>query len=512
MSLIPQLLFGGLLEKGGSSTTTLAPEAIMNQRSDRRFSHWNLDPRDAESNLSQETQQDEHPGAGWIPFEGLRHMASLGTTSPFINLRVDQIARHGVRREGRFEIGAEIQMMDPDAKPTRRDKRAMEEIWAVLNMGMPFRDKLEMLARDSVELDAGCAEILYDGKRPYNWMPVDAATIRFARPKDKEVAAGRYRPNQRKLCQWMEDQVKKVWEPHQMMYGIRHPRTNIYVQGYGYPELVQAVDVIGDLIFAKNYNSNYFRNGVHVSTILMLKAKMKPDMFRAWQRMFHAQLKGVENAHRMASILLNPGDNGLNPAEELGKLDLTQSNRDMEFSKYFSFLYRVLAAIMGIDLAELGLGDPADTGRAALTEKRSSDEILMSRERGLKPMLTAIEGWINRWVVWPYDKRYRLRFVGMDGPNPDEWIARHKAKMEVVPPNRVLREMDEEPLPFKWADMVPLNNLAVQLSQMELQGALEPPEEEEPQKGDIDWSQPGNWVAQGPSNPGAAPSQLPAQG
>ncbi len=63
------------------------------------------------------------------------------------------------------------------------------------------------------------------------------------------------------------------------------------------------------------------------------------------------------------------------------KIDFASSMKDMEFRLLLAYYYRRLAMAFQTDLEELGMSDPADTGKSTLSEADSSWKIAMSREK-----------------------------------------------------------------------------------------------------------------------------------
>ena len=423
-----------------------------------------------ETARSADAAETEHRGAWPLTYAACYDIAGGSIVSPFVDVRVSQWAAHARRRKDRFDIGAEIRLRDPNQKATKASKAMVGEIWKTLERYRPLFENVSGMARDAFCVDQFNAEVIYTkGRKPFGFEAMDAATTRFGKPSPEEIRSGRVDPNTRGTVQ-IDENGKKVrdWDPGRVLWGKRRPRTGaLYngIGGHGYPEIVEALDIIQDLYAGKNYNSSFFRNGVRIGTMLIMKAKMPPKMAAAFQRRFMSKLVGESQAHRMAMLVLNPGgpDSG---AESIEKLDLSQSNKDMEFMHAFAFNYKILAACFGMDLDEVGLGDPTNMKPASLNERGPMESILLSRERGLRPSLRALEAAFDRYIIHPYDADFQISFLGMDSITPAALadLRSKELKAGYVTLNEIRAE-DDKPLIDHPAADLPLSTEFIQLYQ-----------------------------------------------
>ncbi len=422
---------------------------------------------------------NEHPGTSGLTLEQIRAISRLRPVSPFINLFATQIGRHGRRRQSRNDVGYEIGLRNPRKSMSRAAMKVADEISDALERGLPMHTKMHMVGRDSGALDQGCGEIALargknsrGGNKPYAWMPFDAVSARLAQPTNEQLATGRL-PRQRPVIQYERGVPVNVFAPEEVLWIIRRPRTDIDVLGYGYPEIEEAAETMAEIVKANRFNSNFFENGTHAKYFLKFRMAMGEEMWPSFIRQFQEQLKGLDNAHKIGAMLLAPGMPGMSAAEDVEKVSLSESPKDMEFRWAYGFYYRELAAIMGVDLDEIGMGDPADTGKSTLQEGDAGQRILLARERRVDPAVKAFEDELNVKFVQAYDEDFCIRFLGMGALSPMEQANLDKVEMESsMTWNEVRARRDLPKSKSKWADECPLHPVAAQLYMAE-QGAAQ---------------------------------------
>lgn len=431
------------------------------------------------------------PGA----LRGLAHVPLLGAP---IQIRLNQIAEHCQAPPDMYSPGCEVVLRDAKQEASKASqKKAKEILEIILDAGGKYgfgslEASVRALMRDSLTYDLATAEILSKGSDVVGWVPIDASTIRRARPSDEALEQGRLDRDDIGFVQVFENRIVAEWEPPELMWGIRRPRTTLAYNGYGFPELDELITTITDLLNAETYNSVAFTNGIHTNTVLALMSEMDEPQFNAFKSQMQAMMSGPRNARRTPIVQLDPVNK-----EELKAVNLGMSNKDMEFQQWMGFLIKVIFAVMGMDPAEAGFVFGTENQSASLGGGSPRERIVASKERGLRPLLRALETWINRWIVWPIDRDFMFRFVGLDRMSREE---HQKLDAEAVKSyktiNEVRAEHDLEPLDSPIGDMIldpSYINSEIQMKQMEQMGG-EGGEEGEGQEED----------GAGPGEPGAA--------
>lgn len=382
------------------------------------------------------------PGHRGITYEAMRNVGATGVPAIMIGTRVDQVAEFAQPSDG-AEQGFRIVPIEGAKKDggltAAEAKRAAEIQRMVLAVGADewsrafttFEAATRGVIRDSLTIDQATWEVLEgedgggkEGLHHIGMAPVDGATIRRVRParmpKMPTGWAATTMPYDSDVAyvQTVRGRVLATFDRERLAFGIRRPRTDLEANGYGYPEIVAIWQVLMDLANAQTYNSVAFTNGVHTSTILAIQSAMNPAMFKATRRQILAGLSGVRNAQKLPMVLLNPHNK-----ESLSAVNLSSSNRDMEFMQYFALLVKLSAAEFRMDAAEFGFVYGAEGQTAALNQGGPEQRIIASKERGLRPLLRAYQAWLNRWFVSKIDPAYRLEFVGIGTLSEKELMA-----------------------------------------------------------------------------------------
>ena len=402
---------------------------------------------------------DTHQGTqGGLTYDTLRSLARMPIISAIIQTRVNQIAEFARPQPDRYSAGFVIRLRD-DKKPPEdhhKDQIAALTEW-LTSCGDPevvgwttLETFLRSVTRDSLTFDQCCFEIIYDDQRPVAFKPVDAATIRRSAPSDKEIKQGRRDPTATAYVQILDGQVVAEFTNNEMAFGVRRPRTQLNVNGYGFPELEEVSPTVIDMMRAKAYNSANFTHGLHLSGILAVKSKMSPALFRAFRREFYSMLQGPSGAKKTPIIQLDPESK-----EEVQSVNLSNSNSDMEYNQWLNFLIKEICSLYQMDPSELGYLYGAEGQSSALNVSGPSDRITYSKEKGLRPLLRALESWINRWLVYPLAPHLELSFVGLDVQTETSRLEtitkRVKSHLTV---NEARSIFDLEPLDNPVADMI----------------------------------------------------------
>lgn len=422
-------------------------------------------------------QSDAHGGAyTGVSYQTLSALGRMPLISAIIQTRINQVAEFARPAPDRHSAGFVLRARDSQAEMSeeQREKIAALQKW-LMSCGdsrvvgtTTFESFLRMLTRDSLVYDQACFEVIYAKGRPAAFKAVDASSIRLSALSREELREGRRDPKKAAYVQVIDNKVVAEFSRQEMGWGIRRPRSSLRGRGYGFPELEELYPTIIDLAHAKAYNSANFTHGLHLSGILAVKSKMSPALFRAFRREFYSMLQGPNGAKKTPIIQLDPENK-----EEISSVSLSNSNRDMEFSSWLNFLIKEAASIYQMDPAELGFvyGNEGQSG--GLNQAGPSQRIQASKERGLRPLLRALESWINRWIIGPLDDDLELVFVGLDAETETQRIeALNKKVRAFMTINEARAAMDLEPLENPAADMLLDSSYMMQAAQ-----AGEPDEE-----------------------------------
>lgn len=430
-----------------------------------------LPPTEEDGELSPSKAKELNPiyGVGWddsnitsdihpsrpVTFKSLREIAKIPAVASIIRTRTNQVAEfaHPARREG--DTGFIIEPVDFAQEVTEEVKQKCLEItkWMTTcgdpacGHGDSFESFLRKVVPDSLELDQGCFEI----RRTYagdvaGFQAVDAATIRFATPTNEEYAHLQMRESmteEGQVVQVVDNKIVAQWAREDLAVGIRNPKTEIDSRGYGDPELFILVAALSWMVDAEIYNAASFKNGAHAKGILALKSNMPRNMFQQLRREYFAMLKGPKNAHKTLFLQLNPNKE---VKEELQYLNMSRSNQEMEFAQWLGYLQKLTAAVFQMDPAEINFVYGSENQSGGLQQSSGASRVEYSREKGLRPLLRAIESWLNKWVLNQKYPGYRIRFVGLDHEQERKRIEDLLKQTKVLSINEIRAKMGYGPI------------------------------------------------------------------
>lgn len=427
---------------------------------------------------------DVHKGtSAHLSYNTLREIARMPIISAIIQTRVNQIAEFARPQPDRYSAGYVVRLRDPSQELLDHHKEQIKALteW-LLSCGDPdivgwctFESFVRSVIRDSLTFDQCNFEVIYDDYKPVAFKAVDASTVRRASPTKEELSKGRRNPESVAYCQVINNKVVAHFKQDEMAFGVRRPRTELRSNGYGFPELEEVAPTVMDMVRAKAYNSANFTHGLHLSGILAVKSKMSPALFRAFRREFYSMLQGTNGAKKTPIIQLDPESK-----EEVQSVNLSNSNSDMEYSQWLNFLIKETCSIFQLDPAELGYLYGAEGQTSSLNTGGVGDRITHSKEKGLRPLLRALETWINRWIVYPLAPHLELSFVGLDAQTEDKRLETiNKRVKSHITVNEARAMFDLEPLENPVADMI-LDSTYLNLASQYLPGEEEqaPPMEE----------------------------------
>lgn len=460
----------------------------------------------------------------------------LAVVGSIIGVRCNQVASFSVPFRASKSVGFVIKHKDPSHLTTKSEQRFIKDLETYIyqcghkdpnphnNVKRDdFETFLKKIVRDTLMYDQATFEIVPDRRGvPYEFMAVDASTIRIAASnsvygpnetyQDRSPAySGRvlsamankergpfrslkmYDRNSHKkpaFVQTINGQIENVYEEGELAFGVRNPRTDIYIQGYGYGELEQLVTIVTAHLYAEEYNRRFFMQGSAPKGILNFKGDtMTPDMLEGFKRQWRASLEGVENSWKTPILQSEQG---------IDWIDLHPSNREMEYNAWIEYLIKVTCAVYLIDPAELNFDLHGGVQQTPLFESSQEWKLKASRDRGLKPLLRFIAKMINEHIVSKIDDHFVFDFVGLDELTEQE---KHTLRTEQVASYLTLNEVRRsDDLPdLEYGDM-PMNPTYLQAMQIKLQ--MEQQEQQMEQQ-----TAPGGGAPEGAPSEGQAPPE-----
>lgn len=409
----------------------------------------------------------------YLSYDALRAMSRAPIIRAIINTRKDQVAEFTKVQPDKYSKGFKIRKKGQDLGEdvSEADKAIIEKLEKfILNCGEEenkwesddFEAFIRKIVEDSLVLDQATFEVVPTRSfEPYKFEAVDGATMRVAdkaNSKGARVVLG-YAPSH---VQVVHNVISAEFYPWELCFGVRNPSTSIRSFGYGRSELEDLVTTITSMLNADAYNGKFFRHGsAPKGALLVKKGNISADKVAQLRRDWNAMMSGVENMHKTPIL----------DAESVEWLDMQKTNRDMEFSKFQEYLIKLACAIFKISPEEIGFTLEGSKG-SSMGSDSGKEEKKYSIDKGLKPLLTAIQGWINKYIIGPKTNwQYEFIFVGVEVESAAEEEERLiKAATTYMTPNEIRKSKGMKPI--KGGDII-LNPIMSQMQQMEQQGKAE---------------------------------------
>lgn len=376
-----------------------------------------------------------------------------------INTRVNQVS--AFTKPARFSedgVGYKIRLRDPSETPNSEQKEVMNSIELFLeNCGFSddsdrddFDTFIRKIVRDSLTYDQMCFEIIPDRKgKPAEILAVDAATIRAASENyQADQTWMEMVPNKKneevKWVQVVDGTIVSWFTARELAFGVRNPRTNINLQPYGFSELEQLIHQITSHLYAEEYNSKFFSQGGTTKGIINIKSDPNgignKEQLDSFKRQWRAQVNGMTGAWKTPVLQVPQG---------IEYINVSQSNREMEFEKWMNYLVNIVCAVYQIDPAEVNFPNNGGVSGNGGSVFESSQEVKLknSKDKGLKPLMRFIESIINKFVVSKFSQDYVFVFTGLDEKSEEE-----KAELDTKQVktwrtvNEIRKEHGEKPL------------------------------------------------------------------
>lgn len=409
----------------------------------------------------------------------LRRMANAPIIKAVIETRVEQVSTFLEPQTDKYSTGFIIKKksqyfnQDNEEKVTKQDQRTIELLTDfILNCGSDSNkwtgDDFESWGRktvkDSLILDQVSSEIIRNNKGlPVEFVAVDAATIRLADHRSDEIK------NLRKIygelpshVQIYQDQILAEFYPWEMMWGIRNPQSAIYTNGYGESELETLISTVTAMLQGDAYNANVFKVGSVPSGIFRIGGNINEARLHEFRQQWSATMAGFSNHGKMGFI----------EADKMEFVDLSKSNRDMEYSKYQEYLIKLACAIYKISPEEIGFSIQQSPDSNSMFESNNESKLKYSRDKGLKPLLKFLQKNINKYIIAPIAPEYEFAFVGLEAETEEKELEMAMKKASSFKGLKEVRRERGLPDTIDQDDII-LNPVYIQWLQMKQMGNQE---------------------------------------
>lgn len=322
-----------------------------------------------------------------------------------------------------------------------------------------FAGFMAKLVRDSLTMDSMAIETEWKRDKRLGLdglYAVDGATIRLCtedgyRGEDEIFA-----------LQVVQGNVRAAYTYDDLIYVPRNPRTDVLAGGYGVAETELLVRVVTGFLNAFTYNTKYFDSNAIPKGVLNLYGSYSDEDIAAFKRYWNGMVKGVNNAWTLP-VMVSKDTESAAKFENFG-VDASE----IMFAKWMTFLASIICAIYGIAPDEINF-ESFSAGASSLSGSDTEEKLVHSKDKGLRPLLSYLEGTLSEYVVGEFSDKYEFQFTGLDEEDEKQVFERQKLSWTV----NELRAADGlEKVDGDWGE-APLNPSLVGVWQAENQAANE---------------------------------------
>ena len=284
-----------------------------------------------------------------------------------------------------------------------------------------FQDFISSIVIDSLTYDQAVFEIIYDVETGapacFTHVPADTIEIlsRQGAEKYKKLMEGKRRGKGLKplivlngevqlpkYAQVINGQIKSVFYEWELCFGVRFKDPSLRAGGYGVSEIQQCINNLSNLRSFDIYNTGSFKNYNNTKCIIHIQSDGGGG--RSLKDEMSSTIGGYWDAGKIP-VFMTP--------DEIKVISLDKSD-DLEYRSFFMYNLGIVATAFGMSIQELGFHVEREFN-PSVTTRGQQGERDYSIEKGLNPLLTHIEGWINKKILFPKTKgKYIFRFTGKD--------------------------------------------------------------------------------------------------
>jgi hypothetical protein len=367
--------------------------------------------------------------------------------SAVILTRLRQVQRFCHVQDGDTGPGFQIAHIDPTHDLTPTEQHGRQHVAKFLtHCGWEFRARerqrlnrdpfsvfVAKLVRESLTYDAAAIETerQADGRTLAGLYAVDGSTIRLCSDEG-------YEGNDKIFAvQVATGQVVTAYTHDDLIYSPRNPRADVRVGGYGMGETELLVRVVTAFLNAMTHNARGFDSNSIPRGILHLTGEYSEADLQAFKRYWNALVRGVQNTWALPVLTARTPD-AQAKFETLG-----EPYNEMHFAKFMTFLVSMICAIYGMSPTEINFDSFTGGATSALAGSDTAEKLAASKDSGLRPLLTYLEGVISDYIVSDFHPDFCFRWTGLDEEDP---IRRDELRKAVLTVNEIRAQEGYAPM------------------------------------------------------------------
>lgn len=311
------------------------------------------------------------------------------------------------------------------------------------------------LVWDSLAFDACPIETeMTTGGKLSGWYNIPAETIRLCTEEgyegDDEITA----------VQILEGVPRVAYTYSDIIYEIRNPRTDLWVNGYGFAESEMIVRVLTAYLNSFNYNAaGLDRNAIPRGLLTLFGEYDMPELL-AFKSQLRSMLHGASNRWVLPVLASRSKEGGA------AYVPIDTNYNEMYFAKWTTLLVSICCAVFTIDPQEIHFDSFSGHASSPLSGQDTAEKLSHSRNKGLIPLLQFLSRILNQWLIPLMTKKYILRFTGLIEKDPTQEHELFKLGAKI----REVREMNgQEPWGDEMMDEAPANPALMSLYIQKLQ-------------------------------------------
>ena len=419
-------------------------------------------------------QGDWFDRPGQFSFDAMRAMVEQ---TPILNAvimtRQRQVARFCRPQKGGKGPGFKIASKEQIDNVDENEQQTMKLLESfILNCGWEskprqrlrlkrdnFSGLMAKLVRDSLTMDSMAIETEWKRDKSLGLdgiYAVDGSTIRLCAEEgyrgEDEIFA----------LQVVQGQVRTAYTYDDLIYVPRNPRTDVTAGGYGLAETELLVRVVTGFLNAFTYNTKYFDSNAIPKGVLNLYGNYSDEDISAFKRYWNGMVKGINNAWALPVMVSKDAES----AAKFENFGVEAS--EIMFAKWMTFLGSIICAIYGIAPDEINF-ESFTSGASSLSGSDTEEKLAFSKDKGLRPLLSYLEGTLSEYVIGEFSDKYEFQWTGLDEEDEKQVWERKKLTRTV---NEIRAEDGVDAVDGAWGD-APLNPSLVSVWQAENQQGQE---------------------------------------
>ena len=220
-----------------------------------------------------------------------------------------------------------------------------------------------------------------------------------------------------------------TFSEEELSFYINNPTTTIDHKGYGKSAVESAMSHLKYYTDTEQFNARFFSQGGTTKGILLIDygetAQATQSSLHALRQQWQAQFSGNNGAWKIPVLT----------GKDAKFVNMSQSSKDMEFEAWLNYLINIVCSAFTINPEEINFpnrgGSTGRTGGNSINEGSTmKSKMDNSKQKGLQPLLQAIEDYMNRFIMPKINNNYFFQFTLGDTVSEKEQMEILKLKLD----------------------------------------------------------------------------------